>query len=164
VKYADACAALDHYDYSSEPNDRGELCALPEHPAPVHALFKPVSRLGLDERRWMEYRSRAPVFLDRYSDEHAACMKRVKVVLSLPFDDEDPDACPACVSEALRRAPDPTAWSTEHQRRLHDRWARQREREEQEKDIASWREREYWRRRAEEEWRQGAGRGRSGGQ
>jgi hypothetical protein len=146
MKHADAHAALDHYDGRREPDDHGELRALPEHPAPVHALFRPETTTGWAEREWEGYRRHAPVFLDSFCYENAACGKYVKVVLALPFDDEDPDACPACVAEAARRAEDPEAWSAEQRRRRDARQARQEERE----DIEAWRNREFDRHMMEE--------------
>jgi hypothetical protein len=150
MKHADAHAALDHYDRRREPDDHGELRALPEFPAPVHAVFRPTSYIGLAGRQWDEYRRRAPVFLDSFSYENAACGKYVKVVLALPFDDEDPDACPACVAEAARRAADPEAWAKEHRRRQDARRWRREEREREEEDAALWRQREHDRRQMDE--------------
>ena len=147
MKHADAHAALDHYDRQREPDDHGELRTLPEFPAPVHALFRPPeTRSGRAVREWEEYRRRAPVFLDSFSYENAACGTYVKVVLALPFDDEDPDACSACVAEAARRAADPESWWKEQRRRQDARRARREERE----DIEAWREREFDRRSMED--------------
>lgn len=152
VRYPESFAVLDHYDYSSEPNDRGELCALPEQFAPVHALFRPPpGRAVWNQRQWDEYGRRSPVFLDRWSSEHAACGKRIKVVLSLRFDDEDPDACPRCVAEAACRSESgPDVWWAEQERRQLDRYARQRERDEEKRDVEAWEERERHRRFIEE--------------
>ena len=147
MKHPDAHAGLDHYDRRREPDDHGELRALPEFPAPVHAVFRPPeTRTGWTERRWEDYRRRAPVFLDSFSYESAACGKYVKVVLAQRFDDEDPDACPRCVAEAARRAEDAESWAKEQRRRQDARRARREERE----DIGAWREREFDRRSAED--------------
>jgi hypothetical protein len=82
---------------------------------------------------------RPPVLLGsafRWTYEAAACGKRIKVVLSVPFDDADPDACPKCVTEAIRRSDAGTvAWWAEHQQRQHERTDRWLAREEERQDI-----------------------------
>lgn len=71
----------------------------------------------------------------------AECGATVKVLLTIPFDDADADACGSCASLMAARARGPEAHSKEVSRqRARDREARRRadEREREEEDVREW--------------------------
>ncbi|GAA3560741.1 hypothetical protein [Kribbella ginsengisoli] len=101
-------AGLDHYAEKRDPVDHALDKALPEDPAPVHAVvsfnegqqtnpFKGPRRLLVAEKSGHE-----PIFLERFYYQDSLCGRAIKVVLGIPFDSSDPDACERC-AEAQRR-------------------------------------------------------------
>lgn len=90
------CSALDHYDHRRDPADHAVEKTLPEDPAPVHAILRPTA--GHD-----------PIYLESFQYQRAACGAFIKVLLPLPFANDD-DSCPRCVAEVQSWQEAPEAW------------------------------------------------------
>jgi hypothetical protein len=121
VKIADSRAAAQRYDIRQ---DRlGKYPEVPDDIGPIHALlYDPPGSEGrrLHPRKWLDEPCHEPVFLE-WSDEEAACGRRVRLVFPVSFDTGEPDACPHCLEMV-------DLWVTDRaecDRRVsarHDRW------------------------------------------
>jgi hypothetical protein len=129
VKHTDTRAALDHADTLAEPDDRGEILALPEDFAPVHAFLRPPVRAGsLKDEKWPP--SKDVVFIERGDNlRRAACGKVLKVILPMPFDETDTDSCQRCRTQVARWADDVAGWWAARDRQEAERLRHQEEAE-----------------------------------
>lgn len=90
-------ASLERYEHVAGA-DVGDLVpALPREPGPVHATAT------LATQRQGERGT--PGFLSVASTEPTVCGAGVRVLLPVPFNPEDPDACPECAAGVRHRAP-----------------------------------------------------------
>jgi hypothetical protein len=95
VKIGDTRAALERYDLRRSEDHRLDPC-VPDDPGTVHAYLVEQSWLALpphSHEAWIENR-RGPLFAEKPPEWSAACGKRVRVILPLSFDTNEPTACP----------------------------------------------------------------------
>lgn len=120
--------ALASFDVRRDMRTLERYEALPAEPGPAHALDVRGTRDGdpWRTRGGKPMPSRQPHFYDG-DGPHAACGERVRTVIPLAYDPEDPDACPECadlVRSGKAAWRDPAAWRpracTAHFRSLED--------------------------------------------
>lgn len=96
MKIDDTFTALERYELRKDPVN-GFDPELPEDPGIAHAFW---------EANGVELRAAAPRFATKYDQWYAVCGRRVKVLLTPPFDTSDPSACEKCVKLSTRAKPE----------------------------------------------------------
>jgi hypothetical protein len=95
MKIDNSYAAARRYELRRAGEDHGLDPVVPEDYGPVHAvLCEGGSFDGGD------YDSESGVWFNRYG-HRAACGLTVRLIFPVPFDTNEPDACPRCVDLAL---------------------------------------------------------------
>lgn len=97
MKHPDSRAGLARYDLTRSP-DGIDTPTFPAEPGRAHAVTMDSMYTDLDRRYGKIPRTLDTVPGTDFDWEYTAeCGRTVKVLLTIPFNDTDPDACPACV-------------------------------------------------------------------
>jgi hypothetical protein len=131
-----------HPDWTIEPGTKYKIPVEPADPDPKHAWlysarppddrFRHLLKEAAQLRRWILAQ---PGALLEGGFVEAACGTRLRVVYHTPFDLDQDNACPGCVSMAQLWQTDPREYDRRVRER-HDRWAERDMRRYEEIDAA----------------------------
>jgi hypothetical protein len=115
--------------------DKGHLGhpELPADPGTVHALVYINARGVIDVARPKE-----PDYIEGWHPAEAICGARVRTLLPIQFNTDDPDACPKCIQHAERWQADPDGYRNWRDKRDEKR----REQRELDQALADYHERQ----------------------
>jgi hypothetical protein len=129
VKIADSRSAARRTDWTIEPGAKYKIPVEPADPGPKHAWLysadpddallrspKDVAQL----RRWILAQPGTALLEEGFVE--AACGTSLRVVYRTPFDTDQDNACPKCVSMARLRQTNPSEYDRLVRER-HERWA-----------------------------------------